>query len=138
MTRRTPLWGLLLSWGCQLTGAFVALHISYAWWGLRGTTHHASLLSHKLSILAALRQKRDLGELGDLRVPVVVGACVEGGAAFLDVVLAGILAMGLALWKSRREGPNDYALHEAAVFSIRQATAFYLLYMGNFYVTYFA
>uniref|UniRef100_A0A5K3EZ89 TLC domain-containing protein n=2 Tax=Mesocestoides corti TaxID=53468 RepID=A0A5K3EZ89_MESCO len=142
MTKKTNLRGLCLSWVFQLVGAFASLYLSYAWWGLRLTTHHASLLNQKAIILEALQREGEGGpfsrgsgialeELGDLHVPVIVGGLIEAGAAFVDVVLYTALTAYVAFRKSKSsaEPPEQWFFHETVAFSIRQATALYIIYL---------
>ncbi|VDD81302.1 unnamed protein product [Mesocestoides corti] len=143
MTKKTNLRGLCLSWVFQLVGAFASLYLSYAWWGLRLTTHHASLLNQKAIILEALQREGEGGpfsrgsgialeELGDLHVPVIVGGLIEAGAAFVDVVLYTALTAYVAFRKSKSsaEPPEQWFFHETVAFSIRQATALYIIYLS--------
>ncbi|KAL5105678.1 hypothetical protein TcWFU_001966 [Taenia crassiceps] len=135
LMNQTDLLGVCLSWCLQLLGAFSALHISYFWWGLRLSTHHACLHGQRLLLQQSHEDYGDDGfddSVGDLHVPLPVGICVEAGVAFMDVVLAGGLPALLNLWKRRHleRSQADWQMLELVVFSVRQAVAIYLVHLG--------
>ncbi|KAH9279606.1 hypothetical protein ECG_07738 [Echinococcus granulosus] len=136
LMNQTDLLGVCLSWCLQLLGALFALYISYFWWGLRLSTHHACLHGQRL-LLQHYHEDHDDGDefndsIGDLHVPLLVGIGVEAGVAFMDVVLAGGLPALLNLWKrhhlERRQ--EDWWTLEFVVFSVRQAVCIYFVHLG--------
>ncbi|VDM01740.1 unnamed protein product [Schistocephalus solidus] len=134
---------MLISWGLQVMGAFAALHLSYFWWSLHTTSYHATQLAAKLTTLAALEHPETAAAVtaGDLHVSVPVGMLIEGGGAFIDVLLAGVLCHAVLVW-SRRQQPSAEHLQlspglstdlfaQSLVFSIRQSVGLYLTYKGE-------
>lgn len=114
-----------------MLGAFAALQTSYVWWGLRATTYHSNLLDSKLAVLHHLSKHPEIEGVGDLNVPISYGMLIEGGTAFIDVLLAGLLSAALAEWKRRNHGGREDFLSESIVFTVRQATGVYLLAQGK-------
>ncbi|VDM17739.1 unnamed protein product [Hydatigera taeniaeformis] len=135
LMNQTGVSGVCLSWCLQLLGAFLALYCSYFWWGLRLSTHHAYLHGQRLLLRHAYEGYNNdefNDSIGDLHVPLLMGVCVEGGVAFIDVVLAGGLPALLNLWKRRYiDGrQEDWWMLEFVVFSVRQAVVIYLVHLG--------
>ncbi|KAL5969023.1 hypothetical protein TSMEX_003246 [Taenia solium] len=135
LMNQTDLPGVCLSWCLQLLGAFFALHISYFWWGLRLSTHHACLHGQRLLLQQSYEDYDDdefNDSVGDLHVSLPVGIGVEAGVAFMDVLLSGALPALLNLWKRRHleRRQEDWQMLEFVVFSVRQAVAIYLLHLG--------
>ncbi|BHF83899.1 hypothetical protein SprV_0902704700 [Sparganum proliferum] len=144
---KTSVTWMLVSWGFQLMGAFAALHLSYFWLSLHTTSYHATQLATKLAILDALEHPTTAtaAAAGDLTVSVPAGMLIEGGAAFIDVLLAGVLSHAVLVWSRRRRqqqsaqhvqplgltpDPSTDLFVQTLIFSIRQSVGLYLTYNG--------